>query len=413
MPQTKSDHFDVVIAGAGPAGAQCARDLATRGYDVVVLEAESEDEFPRQSNKSTGGTFPPMLSSFGIPDDVVMNFTDDVVIESPNDHFAQYQPGAVLDFGEFKRFLVADGKREGATYRFGARVNKPLVEDGELVGVQFSGGETVYGDIVVDATGPAAVLSKQLGVTTLERDKQAVAIEYEMDGVHLDHPGYADITDAMMLRLDHDIAPGGYSWIFHTGDETAKVGLCYLQNDAHRRYARDGMRIDEYLQYWLDTDPRFDAAERIDGRHHRGSAHLQMPERLSADNFMAIGDTAPTVDPVWGEGIHACMKSGRAAAITADHCFIANEVDTSAANLSGYDDLWHSEVAPEMRIRLLVSRVLYQAPNDRLDTFVRDLRRIDADELAKADDGSVRYLMKLLHVRDVPLLARVLLASRT
>ncbi|NIQ58114.1 MAG: FAD-dependent oxidoreductase, partial [Gemmatimonadetes bacterium] len=53
------DGYDVVIAGAGPAGAQCARDLAARDYDVVVLETESEDEFPRQSNKSTGGTFPP------------------------------------------------------------------------------------------------------------------------------------------------------------------------------------------------------------------------------------------------------------------------------------------------------------------------------------------------------------------
>ncbi|WP_416841328.1 digeranylgeranylglycerophospholipid reductase [Haloferax sp. DFSO52] len=413
MPNSQQDHFDVVIAGAGPAGAQCARDLARRGYDVVVLEAESEDEFPRQSNKSTGGTFPAMLSSFGIPDDVVMNYTDNVVLESPTDHFVQYQPGGVLDFPKFKRFLVKDGQSAGAEYRFSSRVNKPLVENGELVGVQYGGSNEVYGDIVVDATGPAAVLSKQVGVSTLERKNQAIAIEYEMDGVDLDHDGYADLTDAMMLRLDHDIAPGGYSWIFHTGGDTAKVGLCYLQNDAFRKYATDGMRIDDYLAYWLESDPRFENAERIAGRHHRGSAHLQLPERLSTDNFMAIGDTVPTVDPVWGEGINACMKSGRAAAITADNCFIANEVDTSAASLSAYDDRWHTEVAPKMRIRLLISHILYSAPNDRLDTFIRDLGRIDADELESADSGSIRSLSKLVHLRDIPLIARVILASRT
>ena len=42
-----ADRFDVIVAGAGPAGAQCARDVAARGYDVVVLETESEAEFPR------------------------------------------------------------------------------------------------------------------------------------------------------------------------------------------------------------------------------------------------------------------------------------------------------------------------------------------------------------------------------
>ncbi|MFP4626686.1 MAG: NAD(P)/FAD-dependent oxidoreductase, partial [Natronomonas sp.] len=110
------DRFDVVIAGAGPAGAQCARDIAARGYDVVVLETESEAEFPRQSNKSTGGTFPSMMAAFGIPDDVVMHFTDEVVIESPTEYFVQEQAGAVLDFGAFKQFLVEDGRKRGAEY---------------------------------------------------------------------------------------------------------------------------------------------------------------------------------------------------------------------------------------------------------------------------------------------------------
>jgi len=49
------DRYDVVIAGAGPAGAQCARDLATRDYDVVVLETESEDEFPARATSRPPG----------------------------------------------------------------------------------------------------------------------------------------------------------------------------------------------------------------------------------------------------------------------------------------------------------------------------------------------------------------------
>ncbi|MXR20700.1 digeranylgeranylglycerophospholipid reductase [Halobacterium bonnevillei] len=402
-----SEHYDVVIAGAGPAGAQCARDLAEREYDVLVLEAEPEDDFPRQSNKSTAGTFASMMGAFGIPDDVVMNYTDEVVLESPNEHFVQYQPGAVLEFADFKRWLVADGRESGAEYRFGARVNNPVMEDGDVVGVQYAGDEEVYGDIIVDATGPAAPLAKKLDVCQLERSNQAVGIEWEMEGVDVDHPDFADLTDAMMLRLDHEYAPGGYSWIFHTGGDTAKVGLCYIQNESYQQFGDTSKSIDDHLNHWLDTDPRFENAERIaDKQQHRGSAHIQMPADLSTDNFMAIGDTVPTIDPLWGEGIHKGMESARAAAITADRCLMGTNRDTAADKMAVYDDLWHSQVAPDMRTRLTMTQLLYLAPNDRYDRLMTDLNGMDVDTLSEANEGGLRGLSKLVHVGDLPLLAR-------
>ncbi|UWG49504.1 Dehydrogenase (flavoprotein) [Halalkaliarchaeum sp. AArc-CO] len=399
------DGYDVVIAGAGPAGTQCARDLANRGFDVVVLEAEPEDGFPRQSNKSTGGTFPSMLTAFGIPDDVVMQFTDTVVIESPNEHFVQEQTGAVLEFADFKRFLVEDGRDAGAEYRFDARVSNPVVEDGEIVGVEYNGTETVYGDIVIDATGPSAPLAKALGVSDLQRDHQAIGIEYELEGIELDRDGYADLEDAMMLRLDHEYAPGGYSWIFHTGEDTAKVGVCYIQNESYQRYADERRTVDGYLQHWIDTDPRFADAEPIEGKQHRGSAHIQPPGKLSTDNFMAIGDTVPSIDPLWGEGIHKGMRSARAAAMTVDHCLTPEERDTSAENIALYEELWHREVAPRMDARLLMTELMYFAPNERYDTLLRDLGELEPDTLARANKGDKRAIAKLLHLRDVPLLA--------
>ena len=402
-----SESYDVVIAGAGPAGAQCARDLAQREYDVLVLEAEPEEGFPRQSNKSTAGTFASMTGAFGIPDDVVMNYTDEVVLESPNDHFVQDQPGAVLEFAEFKRWLVAEGREHGAEYRFGARVNNPIESDGEVVGAQYAGDEEVYADIVVDATGPAAPLAKKLDVCNLERTNQAVGIEWEMEGIDVDHPDYADLTDTMMLRLDHEYAPGGYSWIFHTGGDAAKVGLCYIQNESYQEYGDTSKSIDDHLTHWLETDPRFADAERItEKQQHRGSAHIQMPDDLSTAGFMAIGDTVPTIDPLWGEGIHKCMESGRAAAITADRCLMGSETDTSANAMSIYDDLWHSRVAPDMRTRLTMTQLLYLAPNDRYDRLMDDLNAMDVETLSDANDGSVRGLARLAHLDDLPLLAR-------
>jgi digeranylgeranylglycerophospholipid reductase len=166
------------------------------------------------------------------------------------------------------------------------------------------------------------------------------------------------------------------------------------------------MGIDDYLQYWLDNDPRFENAERIEGKQHRGSAHIQMPTGMSTDNFMAIGDTVPTIDPLWGEGIHTCMKSGRTAAITVDRCLTSSDGDTSAEAMSIYDDLWHERVAPKMRTRLLMTQLLYLAPNERYDTLMEDLNSMDGDALAEANAGSKRALAKLMHLEDLPLLAR-------
>jgi len=402
-----SEGYEVVIAGAGPAGAQCARDLAARDYDVAVLETESEDEFPRQSNKSTGGTFPSMMASFGIPDEVVMQFTDTVVLESPNDYYVTEQAGAVLEFADFKRFLVRDGRDRGADYIWDARVSKPVMADGEIVGVRYNGDQEIYGDLIIDATGPAAPLAKALGVSDLQRDHQAIGVEFECEGVELAPDGYADLQDAMMLRLDHQVAPGGYSWIFHTGADTAKVGLCYIQNESHQRRAEPDMGIDDYLDRWQETDPRLASAERIETKQHRGSAHIQAPGSLSTDNFIAIGDTVPTVDPVWGEGIHKGMKSGRGAAVAADHCLMPGDPDTSAENIAIYNELWHAEVAPNVNSRLLLTELLYLASDERYDRFMEDLNAADQDTLAQANEGNKLAMLRLLHLSDLPTVVKL------
>ncbi len=404
------ENYDVVIAGAGPAGAQAARDIASRGYDVAVLETEAEDRYPAGSNKSTAGTFPRMMSAFSIPDDVVMHYTDSVVLESPDDSFTLGKPGAVLDFGDFKEFLVEDGEEKGAEYFFDSRVFEPIMNpDGAAEGVRCSGGEEFYGDIIIDATGPAAPIAQHedVEIVDLERSKQAIGIEYELDGVDTDAEGYADLTDAMMLRLDHDIAPGGYSWLFHTGEDTAKVGVCYLQNEAHTEHAEQGMSVDDYLQRWIVNDPRF-SEQNIDDieplEMHRGSAHIQLPDNFSHANVMAVGDTVPSVDPLWGEGIDTGMKSGRAAATTADEVLndkkLGKEVDPAEIDLSAYDRRWNQDVGANREPRYFITQLVYNLGNERYNQLMEDLNTEDNSTLAEINNGDLSKARKLIHFGD-------------
>jgi len=398
-----NDRYDVVIAGAGPAGAQCARDLAARGYDVVVLETEAEEEFPRQNNKSTAGTFHSMMASFGIPDDVVMQYTDSVVLESPTEHYVRDQTGAVLEFADFKRYLVKDSRDRGAS------IDSTLASPRRLWRTARSSASPttatrVYGDITIDATGPSAPLAKKLGVVDLKRENHAIGIEYEFEGIDIDRPGFADLRDAMMLRLDHEIAPGGYSWIFtraRTPPRSASVTserqprTVQSRRFHHRRLplslARDGPAVPGRRTDRGQTTPRLGAHSGARKLHPIGSWLSATPCRASTRS---------------GEGINKCMQSGRAAAATADSVLKHDSVEPTAETLEVYDTLWHRDVAPNAKSRLLMTQLLYLAPNDRYDKLMQDLQRLDDDTLAEANKGNVRAIADLIELEDAPLLAR-------
>lgn len=394
--------YDVVVAGAGPAGLQTARDIAARDYNVLLLEAEDEERFPSASNKSTAGTFSDTMTGFGVPDNVVQNVTDYVILESQNEYLEMEHPGYVLDFEDFKNWLAEDLQEKEGEIRYDARVNSPKVEDGEVEGILHNGGEEVKAEIVIDATGPAATLTKQLDVNELPKDRQAVGIEYEMENVEVD-AFEPDLTDTMMFNLDHSYAPGGYSWIFHTGEDTAKVGICYLMNESFQSHG-DDRRLDEYLEKFIEEDPRLQNAERIEGETHRGSAHITHPDNLIDGSFMAVGDTVSSLDPVWGEGIGNCMKSGRAAAITADQALRTGE--TSEEQLSLYRELWEEEVAPEREKRMAMTELMYLMSNERFDRLLNDLDNMDVEELSRLNSGHPTALINVAEPGDLKTVAK-------
>jgi len=411
------DRYDVAVVGAGPAGLEAARTVASRGWDVAVLESEGEEEYPAQSNKSTAGTFPRMMGSYNIPGDVVMHNTDSVLLESPDDFYRQARTGSVLDFGEFKEYMMDEAVEAGAEAFYSSRVNGPVVEDGSIQGVKYSGDEELYADIVIDAAGPGAPIAQDedVGFIDLEPGNRAVGWEYLLEGLEPDAEGFADLTDSMMLRLDHDIAPGGYSWIFHTGEDQAKVGLCYIDNETHREYRGDDFNILDSLEEWIVDDPRFPEIkdrEDIDPvERHQGSAHIQIPESVSNEGVMGVGDTVSTVDPLWGEGIDTGMKSGEQAGITALEALgqgrHGGEPDTSEKMMQRYDRRWREKVAPNRWKRDFMTHLIYNAENERYNTLMQQLKEKEGDSLRKLNEGNAREIIDIARLEDLPGLAKV------
>ena len=89
-------HYDIIIVGAGPAGAQCARYISEHSkYSVLLLDKTQEIGEPK---KSTAGTFPETMQVFDLPRSVVQNKTHAIIFEGPTEATELPMEGYVLDF---------------------------------------------------------------------------------------------------------------------------------------------------------------------------------------------------------------------------------------------------------------------------------------------------------------------------
>lgn len=349
--------YDVVIAGAGPAGAECARYLSEHSkYKVLLLDRTQEIGEPK---KSTAGTVSETMRIFKLPGKVAMCRINKIVFESPSEKTVFSFDGFVLDFWKLKKFLVERAVHHGVDVKIESNVTKPVVEKGGVVGVQYSdldGVHAVKAKIVIDATGPAAVLACRLGLRKLDSRTHYAGVEFEMEKLQLKH------QNAMLLRFDQALAPGGYSWIFSTGKNHGKVGVCMKAG-----------RILPYLEKWIKSDDRL--SKGIPLEMHAGDAFVCSVKKMSADNFMVVGDAACTVHPFFGEGIRSAMYSGMFAAQTAIKALKSN--DFSAGALVEYDNKWR-EYSKTWKWAYYLNSILYRLPNKGLDLFVRRIGKIDS-----------------------------------
>jgi digeranylgeranylglycerophospholipid reductase len=372
---------DVVVAGGGPAGLQFAREVAARSaHSVVVLEA---NDALADNDKSTGGTFNQVIDRYGVPDDVVMAANEDVVFEAPGASSTLGIPGYVLDFPAFLEFLGEDAEREGAEIHTGARVQQPIREGGRVVGVEYTrGGERrdLRADLVVDATGPRAVLAKQLGMFDPDSAQHGVGKEYEVEGRY-------DL-DSMLFRFDHDDAPGGYAWTFPAGDDAFKAGVCWIDDFYESHAPADDGAIDDYVEDWIAADPRWEA-ESVRAVHAGDAVSNNSINRRATDGLVAVGDAVSSINPLFGEGIRPGMESAEMAANVA--LAALDRGDTSRERLSVYEDRWNGEKGLHWRIQRMVGELLYDFTPGQQRRFVTSAGRLSDEQV----DRLQRYELRL------------------
>lgn len=341
---------DVVVVGAGPAGAAAAYTLAKSGVDVLLLE---RGRFPR--DKTCGDGVAPhavdILRDMGVTFDLFggrARKTFGGLISGPGGGWFAAEPprgsqGERLESWIVPRITLDEhvaraAVSAGAVLHEDATVTGLLRERGSIAGVEISNGvrvRQIRARIVIGADGAHSAVAKALGL----RENGPRHIGYALRGYY---EGVAGLRDDMELHyFDGRLLPG-YGWVFPTGERSANVGVGIYFGELRRDKRKLRDILDEFVQGAPGMAERFRGAKSV-GRAAGWPLPVASARRRTVfDGALLTGDAASLVDPLTGEGIYTALVSGKSAARAAAAGLRAGDVSSSA--LRPHEREWRSTV---------------------------------------------------------------------
>ncbi|WP_405510138.1 geranylgeranyl reductase family protein [Streptomyces cyaneofuscatus] len=292
--------WDVVVVGAGPAGASAAYAAAVAGRRVLLLE---KAELPRY--KTCGGGIIG-FSRDSLPPGFELPLKDRIhaVTFSLDGKFSRTRRSRRMLFGlinrpEFDAGLVEEAQKAGAELRTGVSVVRveqhgPAVPDRRTVAVVLAGGETVLARAVVGADGSAGRIGAHVGV---KLDQVDLGLEAEI-------PVPATVAEdwAGRVLIDWGPMPGSYGWVFPKGD-TLTVGVISARGD--------GAGTKRYLEDFIARLGLAGFEPSVSSGHLTRCRSDDSP--LSRGRVVVCGDAAGLLEPWTREGISFALRSGRLA----------------------------------------------------------------------------------------------------
>lgn len=277
--------YDAIVVGAGPAGSITAAVVAQAGYRVLMLEKNSTCRSPCAGY--IGNTI-----NLELPDEsAIQSRITKMRTYFPDNTFQDFDlNGFVVDRPSFDILLAKRVASSGAQIKW----DSPLLE---IIpgGVKFPGG-IAHGKIIIGADG---VFSKTASLLGLEKQRIAVCAQYHLRGIR-------PLSETCEIFFSSVHAPGGYIWIYPTGENCAKVGAG-VTNGSPRRY----------LDTFISGSPVADRLSGMKTEYITGALPIGgLREKLCFGNVLLVGDSAGMADPVTGAGINNSMLAGEIAGRT-------------------------------------------------------------------------------------------------
>jgi electron transfer flavoprotein-quinone oxidoreductase len=344
--------FDVIVVGAGPAGACAALALARAGRSVCLLE---RGPFPGAKNMYGGVVYPRVL------DDVLPRWWEEapiqrwvtrrstmlvsgekaLTVDYRSDNWSQppYN-GATAYRPDWDSWLADKAVADGATLVCSTTATGLLRDGGRVVGVRT---DRPDGDLtaraVIACDGVNSFLAKEAGLygpvdagNYTVGVKETIALPKDVIDERFGVRGREGV-DIEILGCTGDVAGGGF---VYTNLDTLAVGVVLSLRELSAQTRRPE-EIIATLKAHPAIAPLVEGGELKEFSAHvipEGGYHM-MPT-LVTDGMLGAGDAAALclAAGLWLEGVNFAMGSGLAAGQAVDDALRTG--DTSAAGLAGY-----------------------------------------------------------------------------
>jgi flavin-dependent dehydrogenase len=357
--------FDVIIAGAGPAGSSAAIRLSLNGARVLLLE---EKKFPRA--KLCGEFISPEcighFQQLGVMDQMLAaggSSLRETVFYSARGHQVAvpsewFSGGSALGLSrsEMDQRLLARARAVAVTVLEGAYAAGLVIENDLVCGVKVKtlASATEYrAPLTIDATGRTRTLARHFDPES-QRETNKLKRGLVAFKAHLENTGVASGACEIYFY------GGGYGGLSEI--EHGVSNLCFIVSASDVR--RLGSDPDRALREVVMQNPR--AAKTLK------QARLSSPwlsvsltgfgRRVltPANGLLTIGDAASFIDPFTGSGMLMALESGQVVAdAIASQFRAAGEAQTVALIGKKYESEYLRKFDSRLRISGLLRRAAF------------------------------------------------------
>jgi geranylgeranyl reductase family protein len=371
--------YDLIVVGAGPAGASAARTAAQQGLKTLLIE---RDRIPR--NKLCGGGVTPKvlkLLDFQLPTDLVERTPKSMRVHVGNACY-KYETNRTLVYmtsrSKLDTYLAEKAVEAGAELKDASPVHN-IVRTDSHVEVR-TPGESFHSKLLIGADGMGGPTARIVGLhESWKPDQVAYAIESE---IPVGEKGVQDfIGNEEFFDVYFGVSAGGYGWVFPKDDHLTVGVDCRLSRlrDARTLFAGFVKRIPQ-----LDGDnvPKPQAHLIPLG----GFAKVQ----TVTDRVMLAGDSGGFAEPLFGEGIYfAILGAQIAAQVGVDAC---SQERFDVAFLGKYKRRCREAFGEDFDVAYGVACFSYleQYDMERVARFFFGEKRVQ-ESMVGLMDGTLRY----------------------